>query len=105
MKQSAVCWGLWKLRNELCFQDVAWKYLEQVWWKVLPMLRCWTILVPVGISGYGFESATARWSRWLRGLRDSRRPGEVMMDMMPQGLMALVCHLNHREFVLCVGSV
>jgi hypothetical protein len=22
MISSIVCWGLWKLRNELCFQDV-----------------------------------------------------------------------------------
>jgi hypothetical protein len=25
---SAMCWSLWKLRNALCFQDVAWKNMK-----------------------------------------------------------------------------
>jgi hypothetical protein len=28
MFTSAVCWSLWKLRNSLCFQDVAWTGME-----------------------------------------------------------------------------
>jgi hypothetical protein len=47
---SAVCWGLWKLRNALCFQDVAWKNLKQLWFIVLPMIRCWSVLVPLKMA-------------------------------------------------------
>jgi hypothetical protein len=49
MVTSAVCWGLWKLRNVLCFQDIGWRSVKQVWWKILPMLKCWKVLVPLGL--------------------------------------------------------
>jgi hypothetical protein len=37
---SAVCWGIWKLRNLLCFQEGAWKSMKQLWHVVVPMIRC-----------------------------------------------------------------
>jgi hypothetical protein len=43
MITSAVCWGIWKLRNALCFQGVDWRNVKQVWEKVLPMLKCWSV--------------------------------------------------------------
>jgi hypothetical protein len=27
---SAVRWGIWKLRNSMCFQEVAWKNMKQL---------------------------------------------------------------------------
>jgi hypothetical protein len=38
MITSAVCCGLWKFMNVLCFQEVAWKGMSQVWHLVLPVL-------------------------------------------------------------------
>jgi hypothetical protein len=35
---SVVCWGIWKLRNSLCFQDVRWRSMKQLWSMVIPML-------------------------------------------------------------------
>jgi hypothetical protein len=44
---SAVCWSLWKVRNSLCFQEVAWLGMKEVWHRVIPMLKCWRVLVLV----------------------------------------------------------
>jgi hypothetical protein len=38
---SAVCLGIWKLRNSLCFQNIPWKSMKQLSSVVIPMLRCW----------------------------------------------------------------
>jgi hypothetical protein len=40
MFSSAVCWSLWKLRNSMYFQGVAWEGMKAVWRRVLPMLKC-----------------------------------------------------------------
>jgi hypothetical protein len=48
MVSSAVCWSLWKVRNSLCFQDAGWLGMKQVWFRVISMLKCWRVLVPVG---------------------------------------------------------
>jgi hypothetical protein len=53
---SVVCWGLWKLRNSICFQDVAWLGMQMVWRRVLQMLRCWRVLIPLKMED-GFDSA------------------------------------------------
>jgi hypothetical protein len=53
---SAVCWGIWKLRNAFCFQGVHWRSLKQVWAMVLPMLRCWRVLMLLKMLS-GFDSA------------------------------------------------
>jgi hypothetical protein len=55
MISSAVCWSLWKVQNSLCFQEVAWLEMKQVWHRVIPMLKCWRILVPVSSLG-GFDA-------------------------------------------------
>jgi hypothetical protein len=31
---TAVCWGVWKLRNCFCFQDVKWLGMKQLWHRV-----------------------------------------------------------------------
>jgi hypothetical protein len=51
---SAVCWGIWKLRNLLCFQEGAWKSMKQLWHVVVPMIRCWSILLPLKLTA-GFD--------------------------------------------------
>jgi hypothetical protein len=56
MITAAVCWEIWKLRNSLCFQDVAWVNRRMVWWRVLVMLRSWRILVPLKMLD-GFDAA------------------------------------------------
>jgi hypothetical protein len=43
---SAALWGLWKLRNELCFQDGAWISMKHLWWKVAGLVQSWSILCP-----------------------------------------------------------
>jgi hypothetical protein len=53
---STVCWDIWKLRDAICFQDVQWRSLTQVWAMVLPMLRCWRVLMPMKMLN-GFDSA------------------------------------------------
>jgi hypothetical protein len=52
---SAVCLGIWKLRNSLCFQNIPWKSMKQLWSVVIPMLRCWRIIMPLKIS-VGFDA-------------------------------------------------
>jgi hypothetical protein len=47
MLSSAVCWSLWKFRNLICFQGVAWCSMRGLWCLVLPMLKCWKVLTPV----------------------------------------------------------
>jgi hypothetical protein len=53
---SAVCWGIWKLRNLICFQRDAWLGMQMLWKRVLPMLRSWRILVPLRLA-VGFDNA------------------------------------------------
>jgi hypothetical protein len=55
---SAVCWSLWKLRNDICFQEIAWVGMRMLWQRVLPMLRCWKILVPIRLMD-GFDSVVS----------------------------------------------
>jgi hypothetical protein len=47
---SAVCWGLWKLRNCLCFQGLMWTDIQLLWVRVLPILRSWRILMPLQMA-------------------------------------------------------
>jgi hypothetical protein len=47
MLSSALCWGIWKLRNSLCFQRVTWRSMKHLWMLVIPMLRCWRVLLPL----------------------------------------------------------
>jgi hypothetical protein len=51
---SAVCWGIWKLRNLICFQRDAWLGMQMLWKQVLPMLRSWE------------DSGPPEASSWLR---------------------------------------
>jgi hypothetical protein len=46
----------------MCFQDVAWRNMEQVWSLILPMLRCWSVLVPLKMAA-GFEDARTSLER------------------------------------------
>lgn len=43
---SAALWGLWKLRNFLCFQNGMWKYIASVLWMIVGLIQNWKILCP-----------------------------------------------------------
>jgi hypothetical protein len=43
MVTSAVCRGIWKLRNLLCLQGVPWVSMSKLWRMVIPMLRSWSL--------------------------------------------------------------
>jgi hypothetical protein len=45
---SAALWALWKLRNEMCFQNRAWRNMGHLLMKVVFLVQNWTILCPEG---------------------------------------------------------
>lgn len=44
---SALCWSVWKLRNILCFQGAPWTGMRTLWQRMVSLLRCWNVLVPL----------------------------------------------------------
>jgi hypothetical protein len=64
MVTSAVCWSIWKLRNTICFQDTPWVSMRMLWHRVLPMLICWKILVPIRLMD-GFDNVVASLERMM----------------------------------------
>jgi hypothetical protein len=44
---SALCWSIWKLRNGLCFQGAPWTGMRTLWQRMVSLLRCWKVLVPL----------------------------------------------------------
>jgi hypothetical protein len=62
MVTSAVFWSIWKLRNAMIFQGVAWLGMKPLWQRVVPMLRCWRVLVPI-VMEPGNESAISQLER------------------------------------------
>jgi hypothetical protein len=47
---SALCWSVWKLRNSLCFQETPWTSLRNMWQRMVPLLLCWKVLVPLKLA-------------------------------------------------------
>lgn len=47
---AAALWGLWKLRNSLCFQGLHWKDGRVLLMNVTAMLLNWSILCPNEIA-------------------------------------------------------
>jgi hypothetical protein len=43
---STALWGLWKLRNSICFQDGHWRSVKSVLQKIATMVQNWTLLCP-----------------------------------------------------------
>ena len=43
---SSALWGLWKLRNELCFQNVGWRNMNLLIWRIGKLAQNWSILCP-----------------------------------------------------------
>jgi hypothetical protein len=41
---SAVLWCIWKLRNEFCFQNVGWRSIETLLFRIGGLLQNWVIL-------------------------------------------------------------
>lgn len=48
MFTSAALWGLWKLRNSLCFQNGRWKDVQSVLHLILALVQSWKLLCPAG---------------------------------------------------------
>jgi hypothetical protein len=61
---SAVFWCIWKLRNAMIFQGVAWTGLKLLWQRIVSMLRCWRILAPLAMEP-GFESVVSQLEQVL----------------------------------------
>lgn len=45
---SALIWSLWKLRNEFCFQKIAWRSMEMLLVRIAGTLQSWALLCPEG---------------------------------------------------------
>jgi hypothetical protein len=43
---SAALWGVWKLRNEICFQNKSWRNIKILMMKVAGLAQNWAILCP-----------------------------------------------------------
>ncbi|KAF8647789.1 hypothetical protein HU200_065204 [Digitaria exilis] len=46
MITSAALWGLWKLRNDFCFQNAAWRDMNYLLKRILQLAQNWIILCP-----------------------------------------------------------
>jgi hypothetical protein len=44
---AAALWGLWKLRNEMCFQGTVWRSVQSLLISILVMLKNWILLCPM----------------------------------------------------------
>lgn len=47
MITSAVFWNIWKLRNELLFQNIGWRSMDILLYKIAGTLQSWVVLCPV----------------------------------------------------------
>jgi hypothetical protein len=61
---SAVCWSIWMLRNAIIFQEVAWVGMKLLWEIIVPMLRCWRVLVPL-VMEPGYKSVNSQLEKVL----------------------------------------
>lgn len=46
MFSAAALWGLWKLRNKICFQGIAWKDMRLVLMNIAVTVQSWALLCP-----------------------------------------------------------
>jgi hypothetical protein len=44
---SAVFWSIWKLRNEILFQNIGWRSMDILLYRIAGILQNWEILCPV----------------------------------------------------------
>jgi hypothetical protein len=62
---SAVLWGIWKLRNNLCSPNGMWKNTTVLWRQVAAMIRNWEILDPGRHLGH-FRAVVLKMEAVLR---------------------------------------
>jgi hypothetical protein len=87
---------MWKLRSLLCFQGAAWVSRKVLWWRVLAMLRCWRIMVPLKILD-GFDAVLASLERLVAALEQiSWR----LASRMVLGLMEFIVRRLAEQFNL-----
>jgi hypothetical protein len=48
----------------MIFQDVAWIEIKSLWQRIVPMLRCWRVLVPLVMES-GYESVASQLEKLL----------------------------------------
>jgi hypothetical protein len=77
---SALCWSIWKLRNGQCFQELPCTGMRSLWQRMVPLLRCWKVLVPLRMA-IDFENACSAlekmaWSPEPIGDVPDRAPDE-----------------------------
>jgi hypothetical protein len=46
MISSAALWAIWKVRNNICFQNSQWKDMREILGRIAALLQYWTILCP-----------------------------------------------------------
>jgi hypothetical protein len=61
---SVVCWSIWKLRNAMIFRKVTLVGMRLLWQKIVPMLGCWRVLVPL-VMEPGYDNVTSQLERIL----------------------------------------
>lgn len=83
MVSAAALWGLWKLRNDFCFQHQAWRSMGVLLLRVMGLLQNWLILCPT--SKKEDLKKTPRLSRL------GRNPGmlDVLMEREDDNLLNL----------------
>ncbi|KAF8733069.1 hypothetical protein HU200_015430 [Digitaria exilis] len=47
MFTAAALWGLWKLKNSLCFQNARWRHVASLLQKIANMVDNWKVLCHV----------------------------------------------------------
>jgi hypothetical protein len=62
---SAALWGVWKLRNELCFQNKSWRNMELLMMKVAGLAQNWAILCPAS-KRQDLNTYTSKILQWAR---------------------------------------
>jgi hypothetical protein len=72
MITSAALWALWKLRNEMCFQNRAWRNMGRLLMRVVSLIQNWIILCP---EGRREELKTYSMQLMLSG-KKARNPGK-----------------------------
>ena len=45
---AAVCWTLWKTRNDICFNKTPWTGMQVLWRRLVSTLAQWVILLSEG---------------------------------------------------------
>lgn len=51
MITSTIIWSIWKHRNDICFQNIGWRSMEMLLYRIIGLLLNWTALWPEDKQG------------------------------------------------------